>query len=99
MTIYSNIIIYHGSTTCLVLRRRAHLMDQFDRVFNGFVKHFPFALLETVFGISLRTIDEQRPSAKKYEDKTRYNAAVECKYIIIIRCKQNKTFIALSSIK
>lgn len=71
--IYCNIIIYHGSTTCLVLRRRAHLMDQFDRVFNGFVKHFPFALLETVFGVSLCAIDEQRPSARKYEDKTPYN--------------------------
>lgn len=51
------------STTCLVLRRRAHLMDQFDRVFNGFVKYFPFALFETVFGVPLCAIDKQSPSA------------------------------------
>lgn len=67
MTIHY-IIMYYGSTTCLVLRRRTHLMDQFDRVFNGFVKYFPFALLETVFSIPLCTIDEQRPSAIKYDE-------------------------------
>lgn len=47
--------------TRLVLRRRAHLMDQFDGVFHGLVEHLPFALLETVFGVSLRTVHEHRP--------------------------------------
>lgn len=71
-------------------------MNQFDRVFNGFVEHFPFVLLETVIGVPLCAVNEQRPSAIKYEDKHDINQNIS---LFILCCGRNEIFIAASSIK